>query len=61
MLATRIQDLEKELAFYFHDKKNRELHNGLNETSLNESMEDQLPPPLRPQCQSSLLIQLEKN
>ena len=54
MLATRVQDLEKELAFYFRDRKNNEMsaYGGMTrseaDASLNESMEERLLQPLRP-------------
>jgi len=54
MLAARVQDLEKELAFYFGDRKKNETlqHGGImlseTEVSLNESTEERLPLPLKP-------------
>ncbi len=59
MLAMRVQDLEKELAFYFRDRK----HKGMSgcegmmtsevDVSLNESMEERLPKPLMPDSSKS--------
>lgn len=55
MLATRIQDLENQLSFYFNNKKNGNEANFSSslvsnevDTSLNESLEHQLPMPLKP-------------
>ncbi len=58
MLAGRIQDLEKELLSYFSSKKQAEIasYSALSpsqvDTSLNESLEQQLPVPLAPEPSS---------
>lgn len=55
MLAGRIQDLEKELSFYFSGKRQAEIANysalapSQVDTSLNESLENQLQVPLAPE------------
>ena len=55
MLATRIQDLENQLSYYFNSKKNgidgnfsSSLVTNEVDTSLNESLEHQLLVPLKP-------------
>lgn len=69
MLATRVQDLEKEISYYFHNQRHKEMStcNALlapqMDASLNESLEHTLPKPLIPNStgdpNDSMLIENE--